>query len=122
MQTILIAEDNDINFRFYNLILKNEFIEILHAWNGAEAVDLCKSHPEIKLIMMDLKMPEMNGFEATRQIKSLRGDLPIIVVTAHSGSDEHQKAIDAGCDDLMIKPIKKDLLISKLIEFGLLFM
>jgi len=121
MQTILIAEDNDINFRFYNLILKNDSIKIIHAWNGLEAVDLCKSHPEIKLVMMDLKMPEMNGFEATRQIKELRSDLPIIVITAHSSSEDHQKAIDAGCDDVMIKPIKKELLISKLIEFGLLF-
>lgn len=120
-QTLLIAEDNDINFKYYNLILKNEFIKILHAWNGVEAVDLSKHHPEIKLVMMDLKMPEMNGFEATRQIKAFRNDLPIIVVTAHSGSEDHQKAIDAGCDDVMIKPIKRELLISKLKEFGLLF-
>ncbi len=120
-QTLLIAEDNDINFKYYNLILKNEFIKILHAWNGVEAVDLSKHHPEIKLVMMDLKMPEMNGFEATRQIKAFRSDLPIIVVTAHSGSEDHQKAIDAGCDDVMIKPIKRELLISKLKEFGLLF-
>ena len=118
-QTILIAEDNDNNFFYLDLILKNEFTEIIHAWNGIEAVDLCRNHPEVSLILMDLKMPEMNGFEATEQIRQFRDDVPIIAITAYSGNEDKQMAHEAGCDDFITKPINKQFLLEKLTEYGL---
>jgi len=118
-QTILIAEDNDNNFFYLDLILKNEFTEIIHAWNGIEAVNLCRNHPEVSLILMDLKMPEMNGFEATEQIRQFRDDVPIIAITAYSGNEDKQMAHEAGCDDFITKPINKQFLLEKLTEYGL---
>ena len=118
-QTILIAEDNDNNFFYLDLILKNEFTEIIHAWNGIEAVDLCRNHPEVSLVLMDLKMPEMNGFEATEQIRQFRDDVPIIAITAYSGNEDKQMAHEAGCDDFITKPINKQFLLEKLTEYGL---
>lgn len=118
-QTILIAEDDEINLYYFQVLLIHDFIEILHANNGIEAVDICKSHPEIDLVLMDLKMVEMDGFEATRLIKSFRNNLPVIAITAYSESEDKQKALKAGCNDFITKPVKKEFLIKKLEEFGL---
>lgn len=118
-QMILIAEDDDTNFFYISILLKNDSLALLHAHNGIEAVELCKEHPETELVLMDLKMPEMDGFEATRQIKSIRENLPIIAVSAYSGSEEQQKAFEAGCDEFITKPIKKEQLLQKLEEFSI---
>jgi signal transduction histidine kinase len=119
-QTILIAEDDDINFFYFKALLTNELIEILHAKNGIEAVKICQNHPEIELVLMDLKMPEMDGFEATRQIKLLRNDLPIIAITAYCESEDKRMALQAGCNEFITKPVKKEFFIKKLEEFGLI--
>lgn len=118
-QTILIAEDDDTNFFYISIILKDDSLVLLHAHNGEEAVELCRTHPETELVLMDLKMPEMDGFEATRLIKTLREDLPVIAVSAYSGSEEQQKAFEAGCDEFITKPVKKELLLQKLEEFSI---
>lgn len=118
-QTILIAEDDDINFHFLSVILKDPLIKIIHAKNGNEAIEICQNHPEIKLVLMDLKMPETDGFEATRQIKTQNKDLPVIAITAYSGNEEKQKALLAGCDDIITKPVKRDFLIKKMVECGI---
>jgi two-component system, sensor histidine kinase and response regulator len=118
-QTILIAEDDEINFCYLQVLLTHDFIEVLHAKNGIEAVDICKSHPEIDLVLMDLKMVEMDGFEATSQIKLLRKNLPVIAITAYSESEDKQKALNAGCDEFITKPVKKEFLLKKLEDFGL---
>lgn len=116
-QTILIAEDDDTNFFYISILLKDDSLVLLHARNGLEAIEMYKEHPETELVLMDLKMPEMDGFEATRQIKLLKEDLPIIAVSAYSGSEEQQRAFEAGCDEFITKPIKKELLWQKLEEF-----
>jgi PAS domain S-box-containing protein len=118
-QTIVIAEDDDTNFFYISILLKNNSLTLLHAHNGTEAVELCKDHPETELVLMDLKMPEMDGFEATRLIKLNRKDLPVIAVSAYSGSEEQQRAFEAGCDEFITKPIKKELLLQKLEEFSI---
>lgn len=118
-QTIIIAEDDDTNFFYISILLKSDSLTLLHAHNGREAVELCQEHPETELVLMDLKMPEMDGFEATRLIKSERKDLPVIAVSAYSGSEEQQKAMEAGCDEFVTKPIKKELLLQKLEEFSI---
>jgi CheY-like chemotaxis protein len=120
IQTILVAEDDEYNFIYINVLLKHDLIKIIRAKNGVEAVEFCQTHPEIELILMDLKMPEMDGFEATRQIKLLRSNLPVIAVTAYSGTEDQQRALEAGCDDLITKPLKKEFLFKKLEEFGVL--
>jgi len=109
--TILIAEDVDTNFEFLNIVLGHEKINILRAFDGVEAVDICKTNNNIDLVLMDIKMPVMNGLEAAKQILEFRPDLPIIAQTAYAFSDDKSKALDSGCVDYISKPIKvKNLL------------
>lgn len=117
-QSILVAEDDEANFFYINLLLKGDLIEVLHARNGLEAVDLSQSHPEIKLVLMDLKMPEMDGFEATMHIKAIRSDLPVIAISAYTSGEDQHKAQEAGCDEFITKPIKKELLFKQLEKHG----
>jgi len=120
-QIILIAEDDDINYYYLKVLLTHVLVEIIHAKNGIEAVDFCHEHPEIELVLMDLKMIEMDGFEATRRIKLFRPELPVIAITAYSESEDKRKAMRAGCDEFLSKPIKKEFLLKKLEEFGLYY-
>jgi two-component system sensor histidine kinase/response regulator len=119
-QTILIAEDDDINFHYFKALLTNDLVEVLRAKDGAEAVEFCMKKPEIELVLMDLKMPEMDGLEATRQIKSKRTNLPILAITAYCESEDKKLALEAGCDEFITKPVKKDFLLKKLEEYGLI--
>ena len=120
-QTILIAEDDDINYQYFKALLSYDSVLVLRASNGIEAVKICREHPEVNIVLMDLRMWEMDGFEATTQIKSFRNNLPIIAVTAYSEGEDKQKALEAGCDDFITKPVKKELLIKKIEDFGLTF-
>jgi CheY-like chemotaxis protein len=86
---------------------------ILRAENGRIAVDLCLNNPNIDMVLMDLLMPVMNGYEATRQIKAQRPELPIIAQTAYAMADDRRKALEAGCDDFIAKPIGKEELLRK---------
>ena len=86
---------------------------ILRAKNGQEAIDICAKDSQVDLVIMDLKMPVMDGFEATERIKNLFPGLPIIIVTAYSSAAEKEKAIESGCDEFIKKPInKKELYIT----------
>lgn len=111
--TILIAEDEEVNFMFLETILNDKMelnCNIFHAKNGVEAVELCENHPEIDVILMDLKMPILNGFKATSKIREFRPNVPIIAQTAYSTIEDKEKAFQAGCNDFISKPIDKDLL------------
>lgn len=108
---ILIAEDDDSSYFYLETLLKKDN-KTLRACNGQEAVDLCRMHPDINLVLMDIKMPEMNGIEATQIIKSFRNNLPIVAVTAFAQSDDKFKIKDSGCDDYLSKPINKAELLS----------
>lgn len=116
----MVAEDDDANFTLLKAILNMNFINILHAENGAQAIDLALIHPEIEIVLMDIKMPEVDGFEATSQIKCFRPNLPIIALTAYSNREDKEMALDSGCNDFLTKPIRRDLLLRKLEEFGIL--
>ena len=94
--------------------LKGENLTILSAENGWEAVELLQHHPEIKLVLMDPRMPIMNGYEATRLIKKQRPDLPVIAQSAFTSKEDRQKAKEAGCDDFISKPISKSELLEKM--------
>lgn len=109
--TLLIAEDEEINFLFLETILKARFkqnCDILHAKNGQEAVDIIQNNPDVDLIFMDIKMPIMNGFEATRLIKEMQPDIPVVVQTAYTSREDIEKAFASGCNEFITKPISID--------------
>ena len=118
--TILIAEDEATSDFYLTEILKTECKQILHAANGAEAVEACRKNPGIDLVLMDIKMPVMDGLEATREIKLFRKDLPIIACTAFALSGDTKMARDAGCDDYVAKPVNKKILLGKLEKYGVM--
>ncbi len=108
---ILIVEDVESNYLYLNAVLSKLDATVEWVKNGIEAVDFAKAHPETALILMDLQMPEMNGYDATREIKKIYPDMSIVAQTAFAMSDDRAKAIDAGCDDYLAKPIRsKDLI------------
>jgi two-component system sensor histidine kinase/response regulator len=115
---ILIAEDDAINYYLLERILKHENLILLHALNGLEAVNICKKNEHINLVFMDLKMPIMDGLEATKEIKNFRKNLPIIALTAYTENEIRNQAMQVGCNDFITKPVGKELLFSKLKEFG----
>ena len=114
--TILIAEDDAVSTLLLKKNFKGENITFLCAENGWEAVELVQFHPEINLVLMDIKMPIMNGYEASKLIKELRPLLPIIAQSAFTVKEEKQKAQEAGCDAFITKPISKTELLEKMHE------
>lgn len=116
-KTLLIAEDVYTNYQLLEAILKKMNYQIIHVENGIEAVNMCKSNPNIDLVLMDLKMPEMDGYEATGLIKKLRPGLPVIAVTAYALGGDKDKALNAGCDDYISKPVKAGALVEILYRF-----
>jgi signal transduction histidine kinase/ActR/RegA family two-component response regulator len=107
-ETILIAEDDNINFLLFQKMMQNKNYKILRAINGQEAVDICINNPNIDLVLMDIKMPLMNGFEALEQIRPIRPTLPIIAQTAYSSSDDKIKIEEAGFNGYITKPLNRD--------------
>ncbi|HKM94578.1 MAG TPA: response regulator [Prolixibacteraceae bacterium] len=108
---ILIVEDVESNYLYLNAVLSKLDVKVEWAKNGIEAVDFAKENPSTNIILMDLQMPEMNGYEATREIRKIYPDMPIIAQTAFAMSEDRAKAIEAGCNDYLAKPIRsKDLL------------
>ena len=116
---ILIAEDEEVNYLFLETLLKEILAidcELIHAKNGKEAVNFCESNTSIDYVLMDIKMPVMNGYEAAQKIKQIRPNLPVIAQTAYSTKEDKEKAYNAGCDDFISKPIdqkKLNKIISK---------
>lgn len=109
---ILIAEDEDLVSKFLAVVLKGISSKILFAKTGKEALDLCRNHPDINLILMDLKMPEMDGLEATSQIRKFNKDVLIIAQTAYALAGDKEKTYQAGCNDYISKPIIKEELLA----------
>ena len=116
-RTILIAEDEDSNYKYLEIALRKSGINIFRAKNGNEAINLVKEHSEIELILMDIKMPEKNGLEATREIKQIREDLPIIALTAYAMANDREMSLEAGCDDYISKPVRQNRIYSVLSKF-----
>lgn len=114
---ILVAEDVDSNYFLIQTILKKTGVQVQWAKNGQEAYEMCRKNYEIDLVLMDIQMPVMNGYDATREIKKIRPSLPVIAQTAYAMSGEKEKSIDAGCDDYIPKPLKKKELLSRIYRF-----
>ncbi|MGD9991940.1 MAG: response regulator [Salinivirgaceae bacterium] len=113
-KTILITEDERTNYLFLEALLKRTGATLIWAETGKTALEAIKNNPEINLVLMDIKMPEMNGYEATREIKKLRPELPIIAQTAYALAGEKEKILSAGCDDYLSKPIMGKVLLEKI--------
>jgi len=113
-KTFLVAEDDKFSYKLLEGFLKKTKADILHAEDGQQAVDICKSNDAIDLILMDVQMPEMNGMEATRYIKKFRKKLPIIAQTANAIAEEKQRCFEAGFDDFVTKPINISELFAKI--------
>jgi CheY-like chemotaxis protein len=102
---------------YLNRILLDTGIKILTARSGPEAIGLIKSAPDIDVILLDMQMPEMNGIEATKEIRKIRKDLPIIAQTAFIFEDDKDIILEAGCDACLIKPIRKEHLLTVISGF-----
>ena len=113
-KTILVAEDERSNFVLIDFMLSRHGMKLIHASNGLEAVELCRNENNIDLVLMDIKMPLMDGYEATRQIRRVMPSVPVIAQTAFSNADDRQRAIDSGCTDLLSKPFSKVQLLEML--------
>ncbi len=109
-EVILIAEDDNINFLLFQKMMQHKKYKIIRAINGQEAVDICLNNPNIDLVLMDIKMPLMNGFEALEQILPIRPNLPIIAQTAYSSSEDKMKIEEAGFTDYITKPLNRERL------------
>ena len=106
MKKILIAEDNDSNFVLMSYILK-KYYQFERAKNGQEAVEMVDKN-QYDIVLMDIKMPVMNGLEATKAIKEKHPDLPILALTANAFDSDRQLAVDAGCNDFLSKPVSSE--------------
>jgi len=111
---ILVAEDEEINFMLVELLLEPYNCRIIPASNGREAVEICRSNNAIDLVIMDMKMPVLDGFDATRIIKKLRPELPVVAASAYAFYSDEEKALAAGCDDFLSKPFEKSELLRTL--------
>ena len=115
MATILVAEDNDSNYLLLSCMLRKKY-ELARAINGIEAIE---KYRELKpnLILMDIRMPEMDGLEATVSIRKEDTNIPIIALTAHAFDEDRKKAIEAGCNEFLTKPVNLKLLNEVLAKF-----
>lgn len=109
---ILIVEDDEVSHILLTNRLKKISTDLLHATTGVEAIEACKNYPDIDLILMDIRMPEMNGHKATRQIRHFNKEVIIIAQTAFALTGDREKAIESGCNDYITKPINRSELMA----------
>jgi len=115
MKKILVAEDNDSNYILMTYILK-KYYQYERAKNGQEAVEMVEKS-EYDIILMDIKMPVMDGLEATKAIKEKHPDLPIVALTANAFDSDRQLAMEAGCNDFLSKPVSSDSCLKTIRKF-----
>jgi PAS domain S-box-containing protein len=114
---VLVVEDDDLNLQYMESLLEKNGYEYLRAVNGAEAVEQCRQNAAISIVLMDIKMPVMNGVEATRLIREFRPELPIIATTAYAMTGDEQSLLEAGGNEYIPKPINKDKLLAALYKY-----
>jgi PAS domain S-box-containing protein len=111
LQNILIVEDDEVNYEFLDNLLTQQGYKTKFAYNGQKAIDMVKKFPEIDLVLMDIKLPGMDGLEATKKIKEYNPKIPVIAQTAYAMSGDKAKMLAAGCDDYIAKPVSKNQLL-----------
>ena len=115
--TILIVEDEEINWMYLNEILKNR-VRVLRAVTGKQAIELVKENPGIDIILMDIKLPDINGIELTKIIKSINGNIKVIAQTAYALSGDRESVIAAGCSGYISKPVNRDELLNLILAYS----
>jgi CheY-like chemotaxis protein len=113
---ILIVEDDPASCHLFNIILKNCGPELVSTDNGLEAVNICNADSDISLVLMDIQLPVMDGYTATKLIKQIRAELPVVAQTAYAMEEDEDKCFAAGCDAYLTKPVKTDELYSVIDE------
>ena len=115
--SVLIVEDDDISFSYMNKILEKTGISIIRATKGNDAIDICRKNKNINLILMDIQLPGINGYEATRKIREFLPNIPIIAQTAHALAEDKNKSMESGCNAFITKPIKRQVLLRTLEKY-----
>lgn len=116
-KTLLLVEDEEVNYIYINELLVSTGINLLRVVTGEEAVNICQSALPIDLILMDMRLPGINGFDATRLIKRIRRDIPIVAQTAYAMENEKEQCLEAGCDHYMTKPFDQEVFFDVLNNF-----
>ncbi len=114
---ILVVEDEHVNYLFLEEVLTDKKFRVIHVETGEEAIDFCLHHDDIDIILMDIKLPGIDGIEATRRIKKIRPDVPVIAQTAYAMARDKERFIKAGCSDYIPKPVDTKVLFKKLESF-----
>jgi len=105
-KVVLVVEDNQISFKLISAVLSQVKAGIVHASNGRKAIEFCESPAHFDLVLMDMQMPEVDGFEATRAIKQLQPDLVVVATTANAFEEDEIACREAGCDAFISKPLQ----------------
>lgn len=116
LKTILVAEDDDANYKFLEITLVLAKFKVIRAENGLMAVEIFQNQT-IDFIFMDMKMPEMDGIEATIEIRKINKDVPIIAQTAYSTHKDELMAIQAGCNNFITKPLERKKVLAIIGEY-----
>ncbi len=114
---VVIAEDDDISYQFLNTVLDKYGIPSIRVKNGVDAIKICLENEDVKLVLMDIKMPKLDGLKATIKIKEGKPDLIIIAQTAYALNSEKAELLREGCDDYLSKPIELDALVDVLKKY-----
>lgn len=114
---IMVVEDDQTNSMYLQLVLKKVDCDLILASNGREAIDLFRNNPDIDLILMDIRLPEINGYTATSKIRKMSQSVIIIAQTAYAFMSDKDKALEAGCNDYISKPIPKDDLLGLIAKY-----
>jgi len=114
---ILVVEDDMACLALINELLEETKIKISNAMTGLEAVKICRKDNSVDFVLMDMRLPEMDGYEATQRIKEFRPNLPIVAQTAHALSDDRKKCLAAGCDEYLTKPIIQNKLFDTISKY-----
>jgi CheY-like chemotaxis protein len=109
---VLVAEDEEVNIIYIRYVYSKLNIELIIASSGIEAVEYCRQNSAVSLILMDIRMPEMNGVEATMEIRKFNKEVPIYALTAYGHSGEESRVLEAGCTGYLTKPISRETLVA----------
>ncbi len=112
--SILVVEDDEDNLEFLRRLLIKHGANVVVARTGEEAVNIVKTNEQIQIVLMDIRLPDINGFETTRKIKKLKPNLPVIAQTAYAMYNDRELCLENGCDDYISKPLDKDILFEKI--------
>jgi two-component system cell cycle response regulator DivK len=111
-KTILVVEDDQINFNYLDALLKPTMAKVYHAERGEDAIELCRKNSFINIVLMDIRLPGMTGLEATRQLIAIQKDMVVIAQTAYAEEWDREAALAAGCCEFIAKPIRANEMLS----------